>query len=173
MIQLYYARVKQLQLKSSSIWSADFGQIVDCEIHFCSFGLQTLHDELAEVNVSLSISHVDRQRRLEMFDILCLLQLGQAGIEHHDEERHEKMTVLPEDIIRCAAKGNKRLEHLTLLSTHHMHKLRRQHKGGSLPLDPTPLHHVPQKVRKVDVEEVSGFTDHYVVIVTISQPKDE
>lgn len=60
------------------------------------------------------------------------------------------------------------LKHVAVLAPHHVYKVRGEHEGDPLALDSVEGLCVTKKVAEVDVEQISSFGHHDVVVVPIS-----
>ncbi|KAH9395982.1 hypothetical protein TYRP_020060 [Tyrophagus putrescentiae] len=111
------------------------------------------------------------ERPPQVLHIVHRLQLGNANSEHHHKESHQQVgVVVQRQHLLLKLLGNERI--FRPLGDD-AEKVVGEHKGDPFSVDAQLLLEVPQKVTKVNVEDLPVLVDHDVVWVAVADAQHE
>jgi hypothetical protein len=132
------------------------------------FGVETFVDQLAKEGGGVGFGEIERQRLLQIVEIVDRLELGNAGRHHHGKESDEHVSVGAHNVVAAARHVAEALERATLLAAHRVHKLGRQHERRSIAPKRSKHLRVAQKLAKINVKQSSVARNHDIIVVSIA-----
>lgn len=132
-------------------------------------------DLVQQVALGLVFAAADCQRLPDVLDVLLARQLRHASHQHHGEEDDEQVGVMPKSEISLHTHILELLEVGAAFlprGSHDVQEVWRENEGNPFLTDSHETLIIPQDVAKVDVEEVSRFSDHDIVVVAIPDPQN-